>query len=279
MLARCVNLAMVALLAGMPVILRAEDDRNTIRWVSSNIPPKHIHDGPLRGMGYGEQQMTLLAASLPQFQHRREQVTPARMWHEMKTGRGVCAIDIADLPEREAWAVFTRHTITLPSYQMLLLRERLPEFSDFRAADGSIDLDRLAASDRLTGIYVGARHYMPEISAFIGNGGRRTRMEPVRDSDRIFEMVSSRHADFSFAMPIEMNYANALAAAQTIPSKKPPAALIMLPIKGATQPVLGHIACSRDPLGQQVVAAIDRLLDDEIVWSQFLAPLHRWTDG
>lgn len=270
---------MAAFLAGMPVGSSAQENNRTIRWVSSNIPPKTINDGPLRGTGYGELQIALLAASLPQFDHRREQVTPARMWHEMQTGHGVCAIDIAKLPEREAWAVFTRHKVSLPSYQILVLRERLLEFSDYRAADGSIDLERLATSDRLTGIYVGARHYMPEINAFIGNDQRRLRMEPVRDSNRIFEMVATRHADFSFAMATEMTYSNALAAAQTVPGAKLPPILVMLPIKGVTEPVQGHIACSRDPLGEQAVAAIDQLLDDELLWSQFLAPLQRWIDG
>ena len=252
-----------------------QENRRTIHWMLTGVPPKFIPDGPLRGTGYGEQQMAYLAKRLPQFEHRLELVTPARLWHEMQTGEGVCSIDIADLPEREKWAVFTRHQTSIPGYRMLVLRDRLAEFAPFRLSDGTIDLERLAASDRLTGIYVASRHYTPQINGFIGSALRKIPLESTSASTKIFEMIASRRGDFSFASVTEMNYFAALAAATPAHAKLWPP-LAMLAIKGGGGQVHGHIACSRDPLGLQMVETADRLFDDEAAWNAFLAPQQRW---
>ncbi len=253
---------------------RAAESGPTIHWMLTGVPPKLIPDGPFTGTGYGEQQVALLTRRLPQFEHRLESVTPARLWHEMRGGQGVCSIDIADVAEREEWAVFTRHRTSIPGYRLLVLKERLPEFAEFRDAAGRVDLDRLAAGNRLRGVYVAGRHYMPQINAFIDNPARKIRIEAMSASTKIFEMVAERRGDFSFASVTEMNYFNTLNAA----GGKPWHPLAMLAIKGGDDQVHGHIACSKDSLGKQVVAAVDRLLDDEALWSEFMAPERRWLD-
>lgn len=274
MLSRVLLLALIALTIGTAT-KAAEENRRTIHWMLTGVPPKFIPDGPLRGTGYGELQVAFLAERLPQFEHRLEQVTPARLWHEMQTGEGVCSIDIADLPEREKWAAFARHRTSIPSYRILVLRDRLAEFAPFRLPDGAIDLERLASSDRLTGIYVASRHYTAQINGFISSAARKIPLESTSASTRIFEMIASRRGDFSFASITEMNYFTALNAAPPAPEKPWPP-LAMLAIKGGGGEVHGHIACSRDPLGRQMIEAADRLFDDESVWSEFLAPQQRW---
>lgn len=252
-------------------------EKPTIRWMLTGVPPKLIPDGPFRGTGYGEQQLALLTRHLPQFDHQLDSVTPARLWHEMREGPGVCSIDIADVPDREEWAVFTRHRTTIAGYRLLVLRERLPEFAEFRDATGRVDLDRLAASDRLRGVYVAGRHYTTQISSFTNNPARKIRLEAMSASTRIFEMIAGRRGDFSFAAVTEMNYFNALNAAAPADGKSWPP-LAMLAIKGGDEQVHGHIACTRDALGKKVVEAVDRLLDDEARWGEFMAPERRWLD-
>lgn len=267
----------LALLAVGPSGASAEEAGGAIRWLLTGVPPKLIPDGPFRGKGYGEEQVALLSRLLPRYAHRVETVTPARLWYELRTGQGVCSVDIAQLPERERWAVFTRHQTSIPSYRLLVLRDRLPEFNEFRDAGGEVDLDRLAASDRLTGIYVTSRYYMPRINGFIEAPGHGVHLEAVSASTRIFEMVASRRGDFAFASLTEMNYFSALNRAAP-PGGKPWPPLAMLPIKGADEQVHGHIACSRDALGRQMVEDVDRLFDDPAVWAEFLAPERRWMD-
>lgn len=253
--------------------VHAED--STIRWMLTGVPPKFMVDGPFRGQGYGEQQVALLSKRLPQFKHKLELVTPARLWHEMQAGQGVCSIDIADLPEREKWAVFSRRVTSIPTYRLIMLKERMPEFAEFRDAEGLIDLDQLGASERLIGVSVAGRHYMPEINAFIDNPARKMRIDLMSASTKIFEMVAGRRGDFSFATVTEMNYFNAVNAAAP-PGGKVWQPLAMLGVKGAVSHVHGHIACSRDPLGQRMMQAIDGLLDDDRVWNEFHAPEQRW---
>lgn len=253
----------------------AEDSGHTIHWMLTGVPPKLMPDGPFRGTGYGEQQVAFLTRRLPQFDHHLESVTPARLWHEMRNGQGVCSIDIADVPEREEWAIFTRHRTSIPGYRVLVLRERLAEFAEFRDAAGRIDLGRLAASDRLSGLYVAGRHYMSQIIDFIDNPVRKSRVEAMSASTKIFEMIAGRRGDYSFAAVTEMNYFNALSAAAATGGKIWPP-LTTLAIKGGDEQVHGHIACSRGALGKQVVEAIDRVLDDDDAWAEFLAPERRW---
>ena len=247
----------------------------TIRWMLTGVPPKFVVDGPFRGQGYGEQQVAFLSQRLPQFEHKVELVTPARLWHEMQAERGICSIDIAYLPERDAWAVFSRRLTSIPTYRLLVMKEREPEFAEFLDAQGQVDLDRLGASERFTGIYVTGRHYMTEINAFIESPTRKMRIDSMSASTKIFEMVAGRRGDFSFANVTEMNYFNALNAAAP-PGAKALPVLTTLPIKSSSAQVHGHIACSRDPLGRQMMQAIDKLLDDDRTWAEFSAPEQRW---
>ena len=259
----------------MSASVHAED--TVIRWMLTGVPPKFMTEGPFRGQGYGEQQIALLSRRLPQFGHKMELVTPARLWHEMQAGPGVCSVDIAELPERGKWAVFSRRSTSVPGYRMLVMKERVPEFAEFRGDDGLVDLGRLGASERFTGLYVAGRYYMPEISAFIDNPSRKMRLEAMSASTKIFEMVAGRRGDFSFATVSEMNYFNALNAAAAPGAKLWPP-LAMIGIKGAVALVHGHIACSRDPLGLRAMQAIDHLLDDDHVWADYLAPEQHWME-
>src|SRR5579859_8197573 len=75
------------------------EEKPAIQWMLTGVPPKFITDGPLKGTGYGEKQVAYLTQRLPQFQHRLELVTPARLWHEMQSSKGICSIDIAKVPD------------------------------------------------------------------------------------------------------------------------------------------------------------------------------------
>ena len=264
----------LVLLAASPA--GAAEPSGTIHWMVNGLPPKVIPDGPLKGQGYGEQQFEWLATHLPHYEHRFETVTPARLWYEMRTGQGICSIDIADLPEREQWAAFSRHRTSLPGYRMVVRKDRVAEFAEFLDASGAVDLDRLGASSRLFGIYAAGRWYMPEVNAFIDSPARKIRMESMSASTRVFEVISSRRADFSFAALTEANYFNYLS--ETPGGGKARPSVAMLPIKGGDEQVHGHIACSRDTLGLQVVVEVDRLLDDEALRAEFLAPENRWLE-
>jgi len=274
---RTVRLFCLALAAMLTVGACAAETGNTIHWMISGAPPKMIPYGPLAGKGYGQQQVAWLTAQLPNYEQRLEIVTPARLWYEMRTGKGVCSLDIVDLPEREQWAVFSRHQTSIPAYSVLVLKDRLPEFAPFLDADGRIDLDRLGATDRLFGLHVTGRYYMPRVNDFIDDPARKIRLDSMSASTRIFEMVANRRADFSFATGAEINYFTYLSTVPGPGGDSPPN-LAMLPIKGGEEPIHGHFACSRDPLGRRMVEAVDRLLDEESKWREFLAPEQRWLD-
>ena len=274
-----VRLLLVGLaLSGMGTGITSAEEKPVIRWMLTSAPPKFIGDGPLKGTGYAEQQVAYLAKRLPQFDHRVEVVTPARLWHEMQTGKGVCSIDIADLPERERWALFTRHTTSVPGYSLVVLRDRIAEFSRFRGTDGSIDLERLAASGQMTGLYNAGRHYTPQINAFLDSPVRKTPLESTSASTNIFEMIASRRGDFSFGLGAEMNYFNALNEAGADSARRWPP-LAMLAIKGGGEMLHGHLGCSREPQGRKMIDALDRLFEDETAWNEFFAPHKRWVEG
>ena len=278
MVVSLVRLLLMSMVLSMGAGAGIAGEKPIIRWMLTNAAPKVIPDGPLRGTGYGELQAAYLARRLPQFDQRVEIVTAARLWHEMKTGRGICSIDIADLPEREPWALFTRHTTSVPGYFLMVSRDRIAEFDPFRGADGAIDLDRLAADTNLTGLYAAGRHYTPQINAFIDSPTRKAPIESTSSSTSVFEMIASHRGDFSFGLGAEMNYFNALNAARADPAKRRPP-LAMLPIKGGGEQLHGHIGCSRDPLGRKMIETLDQLFSDEAEWNAFFEPHRRWVDA
>lgn len=242
--------------------LRAEE----AVWMLPDVVPAVIHDGPFAHQGGSEVALHALGRALPQFSWHYEVATPLRELHDIALRDGLCSWGFAKLPERESFIVFNNRPMISPGYGLILREDRLGEFQPFLDADGAIDLDRLGAAKKLRGGFpVGRPHYGP-LGEFLDKNGDHVTGDT--DTIRMFRQLKARHLDYLIGVRDEALYF----AATLGPENK----VVALPIAGMPRYGKGYIGCSKGPIGEAVIAAVDAYLTDDAHWAAFIAPWARW---
>jgi len=239
-----------------------------VTWVLPEFPPGFIR-GPFRaGEGYGDRQLKFLLEHLPQFHHTVFNGSASRLWHEMEHRDGVCTLSVAKLPEREKLAVFSARSFWATVNQVIVRTDRLGEFAPLLDKSGAIDLGRLAADEHLRGAYTDTSSYGPSLDAFIRAPNRKTPLEMTPHLRMPLVLLEKGRIDFVFGYYMEMTYYRQLdrlgddfTALPTLPEP-------------AHQD--GYIACSNQPLGHKVIAAIDALLASDDAMLAYIEPLRDW---
>jgi len=102
---RCIIAALTAAVAA-PVFAA-----DSITWLTSDLPPHYIAEGELAGQGIKDRQLQLIAAQIPEFQHRTVRASISRLWYQIRHEDGMCGIGALRNPEREKIAVFSRRPV------------------------------------------------------------------------------------------------------------------------------------------------------------------------
>lgn len=231
-----------------------------ITWASS--APTNVPQGE-ETMDSG--QMDYLIHLLPQFTHHVIRVSPARSIYDLRHGEGVCAVGILVTPERQSFALFSARHMVLPSFRLMVPRDRLASWAPMRSPKGEVDLDKVGES--LIGGYTNSRHFDPVIADFIGRRAGKG-VEGVVATFQLFNLMQANRLDFAFVMPPDLFFY----------SGKPEdrRKFTLLPIKGVVPTSEAGVACTSDPAGQAAIKAIDALLADESRWVEFVEPFRAW---
>ncbi len=240
----------------------------TITWLTSDLPPQYIAEGELAGMGIKDQQLKLISDQVPDYRHRTVRASISRLWYQIQHEDGMCGIGVLRSPEREKFAVFSRRSVLVPGFRMIVRTDDLLRFSPFLTGQNEIDLSVLLDSRKLHGGYVADRVYPPAVTTYIGSDDRRAPLEKSVDNDRLFQLLRGNRVDFVFGLAYEAAYFGWRLGP----------ALTSLPIKDTPRNVAGYTACSDQPLGRAMIARLDSLQADEALWKQWMEPLRRWLD-
>jgi uncharacterized protein (TIGR02285 family) len=246
----------------------ANEAAEVVSWLTTNNPPSFIYSGEFAGQGIGDQAIEMIAKQLPGFEHRIVKASPARIWYEMEHSDGMCSFGALYTPEREKIIIFSDRPFVLPGYRMFIKADRLDDFRQFMTDDGEIDLDLLGKSVKLVGAHVASRLYLRAIDNFIKDPARKTTLEKLPEAQQILSLLYSGRIDFGFMSELEHGY-----YARAFPSN---AKLLTLPVKDSPRRIAPYLFCSKGPLGQAVIDAANRLLNDDRHWSEFLAPIRQW---
>jgi len=231
-----------------------------------NVVPAVITEGPFAGQGGSELALRALGRALPQFTWRYEVASPLRELHDIALHDGLCSFGFAKLPEREKFMVFNNRPMVSPGYGLIVREDRLAEFRRFLDAEGAVDLDRLAEAKSLKGGYPAGRPRYGTLGDFIEKHGERLTAD--NDTNRLFRQLKAKRLDYLFGVRDEVFYfAATLGQGGTVTA---------LPIVGMIRNNNGYIACSKGPIGEAVIAAVDAYLDDDAHWAAFIAPWERW---
>jgi uncharacterized protein (TIGR02285 family) len=243
--------------------------RETITWMTVDLPPASIFEGELAGRGFADQQLRVLFAALPDYDHQIVKGTIARDWHELETRDGVCFNWVTHNSVSHWNATFSRRPVLNPGYRVAVRTSRLTEFLPY-AVSGDLDLGLLGANEGLSGGYLAARDYLQTISDFIGSTSRQAKLQKTISSSQLVELLQAGRLDFIFASPTEVAFYR-----QTLRLQDD---FTLIKVKGAPIYNEGYIACSSGPIGKAVIAKLDDFLDRPEGWSAYVAPLQPWID-
>ena len=258
------------LAASLALCVASAHAADTITWLTNDLPPQYIVEGELAGQGIKDQQLRLIEAQTPEFQHRRVLASISRLWHEIPHTDGICGLGAQRTPEREKVAAFSRRPVLVPGFRVITKTDTAPLFKPFLTAQGEVDMTALLQARKLNGAYAADRIYPVPVSDYIASSDRRAAIDKTLDNERLFQLLRSNRVDFVFGLAYEAAYYSWEMGAEE--------SVVSLPIKDAPRLVSGYAACSDRPIGRAMIAKIDALQADEKTWRALLNPLKRWLD-
>jgi len=243
--------------------------KESLTWMSVDLPPATIYDGALAGSGFAEQQLRILFAALPDYDHQIVRGTIARAWHELETRDGLCINWVSRESGMHWSAAFSKHPVPNPGYRLVVKSSRLTEVLPY-GTTGEVDLDLLGRNEALTGGYMDARNYLAAINGFIKSEDRGARLEKAMNTGQMVEQLRAGRVDFIFATPVEVAFYK-----ESLHLKEE---FVSVRVKGSPAYNDGYIACSSGPAGKAALARIDSYLERPEGWAAYVAPLQRWLD-
>lgn len=257
----------------LPVVLWAfapiADAKEKVLWVlNEGFLPGHIAEGPMAGTGFLDLQLHWLIARLDMFDNEIEEATNSRGFHELAQHDGQCMVGVAETPERSAIAVYSRISMVVPPAGVIVRTDGLDRFAPYRDAAGGLDLARLEAVAALRGVYARDRHLGSVIDGVIQSRG--SSLQSVQNAMQALKMLDTGRADYVFGYSFEQLYYRAASGGA--------AEITFLPLAGDLKMFPAHVACSRGPIGEQVVREVDRLLEEGSLPPPYMAEVIRWFD-
>ena len=262
-----------ALLSGLVALWAAvgtASARETITWMTVDLPPAEIFEGDLAGRGFADQQLNILFAALPQYDHQIVRGTIARSWHELESRDGVCFNWVTRNADHPHAALYSRRAVANPSFRLMIKADHAGDFTPYADSAGEIDLERLARNGSLSGGYIASREYLAAVNGFIGSDERKTRLEKTMSTAQLVGLLHANRVDFVLSGPFEVAFYK---ETQHLPED-----FVQFRIKGSPPYNEGYIACSAGPVGREVMSRLDGFLDKPEGWTAYVAPLRRWLD-
>ena len=241
------------------LVLPSSGKAQEVVWASS-APPMLAPGDETMDSG----QIDFLIRHLPQFTHRISRVSAARSLYDLQHGEETCSVGIIVTPERESFALFSRRRMALPSFRIMVNRDRLPAWQATLTPKGEVDLDKVSGA--MVGAFTNSRHYDPTIADFIQRRGGQG-MESMVATFQLFNLLQANRIDFAFVMPPDLYFYGA-----KIDRRK----LVLLPVKAVATTSDAGVACANDETGRKVIEAIDALLADESRWAEYVEPYRNW---
>lgn len=225
--------------------------RPVLVWAIVEGPPEHERPEARRiealGQGPMDQTLRMLAAQLPDVEHRVEAMSLEKVWRDMRLGRPVCFADAFKTNERLKVARFVELS---PSLRMLLvaLPGRLP-------AGPELSLRELLVAGELRGLFGRQRSYGDELDRVLDEF--QPRRESMPPDAKLLPMLQQGRMDYLLE--------NANGWLQTQPGQ-----LDLRLVREGRQTPPVHVACGRS-VGQDLLLQIDaavRQLSRQDAWLQ-----------
>ena len=271
----------------LPGLARAEEDdrpdaRPRLTWVMAAPPPAHIGDGS----GYVDETLAWFTARLPEFRHEVIAANSRRLQDMLASADGVCGAAMLETPERGRDTKFSQPVYWLQPNRLIVSAQRPAALDAHLNARGEVDLPALLADRAYGGGLQFGRSYGAGIDRALARkqAGEGASLVSIRGPGR-FDMLAGGRFDWTLGFPMEaLWWARRL---EHSPEKTnfladlggDNLAYVTRPVAGSTELIPAYIGCSRRPIGLEVVAAIDRLIETAGRNPPWLAHYLKWLDA
>lgn len=229
----------------------------SIVWFHSDFPPLSIVNGPDKGHGAADQWGAFLQRQLSEFQHELIAANTMRLQEEMKHRDNACNYAFLKTAEREKLFLFSEPLASIQPNGLITLRSREKELAPFLNDHGELRLAALIATKKFRVAAAAGRSFGHVIDEALLAGQESGKLVPFTTSDLfssgLLQILNKQGVDALPGYAMELSW-----AAQRF--NLPPERFWFLPVEGQTDLLPVHAACSRSPLGEQIISQINELI-------------------
>lgn len=252
-----------------PVGVQAKD---SLAWMEAVAPPFFIHEGALKRQGYEDLITDILAANLPQYEHKRQQATISRHYQQWKQGEKACSVGMYKTPERLEFTYYSIPSVfTLPPV-LIINKDR---FQDFGGAK-MISLAKVLQDGKLIIGRSNNRSYGIEFDTALktySNDKNTFAYEGPELSLNLFKMLLAGRIDALPGLPEEAMY-----LAETMGIRDQIMTLAVEENQVNPEASLSYVACSRTEWGKRTIERINTVLRQVRPTETYRAAYERWLD-
>lgn len=206
------------------------------------------------GFGVADRLVKYVSAQLPDIEHSVVRANAKRSLKMLQQGETACHASLIRSAEREQIAYFS-NTLLLTPMQLIVRADKFEALP--RDAQGEVDLRKLLADETLRGVLTDKRSYGEYIDAILATRPENRAVFSHSHGDfggKLLQMLLADRADYLIDYPTAMDL-----LLNHSPGSDPQA-LRNLPIQGASELVVGGVACPRTAWGLAAITQIDRAL-------------------
>lgn len=252
---------MFAMAISAPLVSAAPSETQeppTIEWYMIDLPPIQISSGALRGQGYTDVIRWRLIAGLPNYRHVLRIANVQRILADIKTKSNVCNPAFLRTPEREQYMVYADPLHVQFPNGAVIVKSRHEELKRFITKDGRLKITELIEAGKGTIAVQSGRSYGVMLDGVLKTANEQQRVVTLTSGRPIaakLGLVDKGRVEVALLYPYELAFH--LASSRELTQYE------FLPIEGNGTYTLNHLACSRSPLGEKLVAEANRIIAAE----------------
>jgi uncharacterized protein (TIGR02285 family) len=246
-----------------------------IEWLTFNLPPLYIAEGPLRGQGVLDLGLDeLLLPRLTGYRHRHTEVPIKRAELMLKSQGNICAFGLLKNPAREATMLFTVPILPQLSPGVVVRRADAERLAPFVDPHGQLQLRRAVESGAIQLGMAESRSYGAVMDKLLLSLRVRPNVQVVSNaspSSSLMQMTLRGRIDAAMMAAYEPRHFELSGGLDVKPLK-------FLPVAEQPRVLMGYAACSRSPQGRAVVQRINEIFSQPEVKQAMSRYYERWLD-
>jgi uncharacterized protein (TIGR02285 family) len=207
----------------------------------------------MRDKGFNDIALHFLIKALPQYQHSQQNAGYERILRLMRSSN-ICALSLYKTEAREKDIVFSQARLHILPNGLIIRRADYSKFAKV-VIDQRVHLPKLLADKSLIGGVADGRLYNGIIDDVIANTADKSNLverSGVNVFSHLLAMLNMRRIDYTLGFPVELTYHQELAHYTQD--------MQFIPIEGMPHVTPIYAGCSRNKWGTQVIADINRVL-------------------